>query len=116
MAFRDDVAALEARFLEAYHRRDAASCAEVYTEDAVYMVPGKEPVRGRSAIEAATAEDITNGLQLTRLTAFYTEASGDLGYALETFGSSAGDGTAMLAYRRDESGKWRISAEAFLVT
>lgn len=116
MAFEDEVAALEARFLEAYRRGDAAACAEVYTEDAVYLVPGMDPVRGRSAIEAATAREIASGLQLTRLVAFHTEASGDLGYALENFSGSAGDGTVMLAYRRDASGAWRICAEAFLAT
>lgn len=116
MAFGDDVAALEKRFLEAYQRGDAAASADVYTEDAVYMVPGITPVRGRSAIEAVTARDIASGLKITRLTAFHAEASGDLGYALETYSSSAGDGTAMLTYRRDASGQWRICAEAFLAT
>jgi uncharacterized protein (TIGR02246 family) len=116
MAFRDDVAALEAQFLAAYQRGDAAASADVYTEDAVYLVPGMAPVHGRSAIEAATARDIDSRLQITRLTAFHTEASGDLGYALETYSSSAGDGTAMLTYRRDTTGTWRICAEAFLVT
>jgi len=116
MAFRDHVAALEARFLEAFGRGDAKACTDVYTEDAVYLVPGREPVCGRSAIEAVNAQDIASGLQITRLTAFRTEASGDLGYALETYSSSAGDGTAMLAYRRDAAGEWRICAEAFLAT
>ena len=74
------------------------------------------PVHGRTAIEAATAREIDSGLQITRLTAFHAEASGNLGYALETFNSSAGDGTTMLALRRDASGAWRICAEAFLVT
>jgi uncharacterized protein (TIGR02246 family) len=115
MTFQDEVAALEARFLAAYQRGDAAASAEVYTEDAVYLVPGMAPVHGRSAIEAASARDIASGLKITRLTAFRTEASGDLGYALETYSSSAGDGTAMLTYRRDASGAWRICAEAFLV-
>lgn len=116
MAFRDEVIALEARFLEAYQRGDAAASAGVYTDDAVYMVPGMAPVHGRGAIEAATARDIASGLKITRLTAFHTEASGDLGYALETYSSSAGDGTAMLTYRRDAGGAWRICAEAFLAS
>lgn len=116
MAFQDEVAALEARFLAAYQRGDAAASADVYTEDAVYLVPGMAPVHGRSAIEAVTARDIASALKITRLTAFRAEASGDLGYALETYSSSAGDGTAMLAYRRDAHGEWRICAEAFLAT
>jgi ketosteroid isomerase-like protein len=104
---------LEVRFLAAYGRGDAAECAELYTEDAFYLVPGSEPVHGRAAIEAATARDIAIGLKITRLTAIHAEASGDLGYALETYSSSAGDGTAMLTYRRLPDGAWRICAEAF---
>ena len=115
MTFSDVVATLEARYLEAYGRGDATTCADCYTEDAYYLVPGQEPVRGRAAIEAATAREIASGLALTRLTALHTEVSGDIGYALENFSSSAGDGTVMLAYRRDANGAWRISAEAFLV-
>jgi uncharacterized protein (TIGR02246 family) len=79
MAFQDEVAALEARFLEAYQRGDAAASTEVYTDDVVYLAPGRPPVRGRRAIEAATAEEIANGLKITSLAAYHTESSGDLG-------------------------------------
>jgi len=114
MAFQDEVDALAQRFLEAWRRGDVAASADIYTEDAVYLVPGQEPVRGRAAIEAVAATDIASGLKFTQLTVFHTETSGDLGYALQTFSSSAGDGTSMLTYRRDASGAWRICAEAFL--
>lgn len=116
MTFHDEVVALEQRFLEAWRRGDAAASADIYTEDAVYLVPGQEAVHGRAAIEAAAVAEIASGLKITRLTAFHTESSGNLGYALETFSSSAGDGTAMLTYRRDATGAWRICAEAFLIT
>jgi ketosteroid isomerase-like protein len=114
MTFRDDVEALEAQFLEAFGRGDAVAAADVYTDDAVYMVPSKEPARGRDAIVAVNAEDLASGLKITRLTAFRTESSGGLGYALETYSSSDGDGLAMLTYRRDARGAWRICAEALL--
>lgn len=113
MAFKDDVVALEREFLEAYQRGDATAACAVYTDDAHYLVPGMAPIHGRPAIEAVTARDIAGGSQITRLTAFHTEAAGDLGYALETFSSSLGDGMTMLALRR-ENGAWRISAEAIL--
>src|SRR5687767_15047861 len=81
MTFRDEVILLEQRFLDAFARGDVAACADVYTDDAVYLVPGLEPIRGRSAIEAATVRELAGGLKITLLTAFHTEASGDLGYA-----------------------------------
>ena len=114
MTFHDKVVVLERRFLDAFARGDAAACADIYTEDAVYLVPGMEPVRGRSAIMSVTETDLASSLKITRLTAFHTEASGDLGYALETYSSSAGDGIALLTYRRDASGAWRICAEAIV--
>ena len=114
MAFQDDVIALEARFLAAYRCGDAPASADVYTEDAVFLTPGKPPLRGRKAIEALTAEDILSGLEITSLTAFHTECSGDLGYMLETCSTSAGDVTTMLVLRRESSGAWRVSAEAIV--
>ena len=114
MAFQDEVAALEARFLEAYQRGDAAASVEGYADDAVYLSPGKPPVRGRSAIEAMTADDIASGLKITGLAAFRAERSGDLGYVLETCNTSAGEVRTMLALRREPGGAWRISAEAIV--
>ena len=114
MSFRDAVAALEARFLEAYQRCDAAASVSDFADDAVYLAPGKPPVRGRRAIEAVTAEDIASGLRITSLTPFLAESSGDLGYVLETCRTSAGEVMTMLALRRDQNGTWRISAEAIV--
>ena len=114
MTFQEEVSALEARFLEAYQRGDAAASVDVYTDDAVYLTTGSPPVVGRRAIEAVTAEDIATGLQIVRLVAFHTERSGDLGYVLENCSTSAGEVTTMLALRRDRSGAWRISAEAIV--
>ena len=112
MALHQEVAALEARFLAAYQRGDAAAAADVYTEDATYLTPGKTPVRGRPAIAAATAEDIASGLKITSLTPFHIEQAGDLAYVLENCSTSAGPATTMLVLRRDGAGAWRICAEA----
>jgi len=114
MAFQDQVAALEARFLEAYQRGDAAASVDVYTDDAVFLMPGRTAVRGRKAIEAVTAEDIASGLKISRMTAFRAEQAGDLGYVLETLDTSAGNFMTMLALRRDDSGTWRVCAEAIV--
>ena len=116
MSFREAVTALEAQFLEAYRRGDAAASVGGYADDAVYLTCGKPPVRGRKAIEALTAEDIASGLQVTSLTPFHMESSDDLGYVLETCRTSAGDVTTMLVLRRDHGGAWRISAEAVVAT
>ncbi len=113
MSFLNDIVELENRFLEAYRRGDAKACADCYTEDAVYLVPGMPPVHGRSAIEAATAKEIRSGFKITKMIALHAQASGDLGYALEILNSNVGEGGTLLALRRDERGVWRICAEAF---
>jgi ketosteroid isomerase-like protein len=116
MSFREAVAALEVRFVEGYQRGDAAASVGGYTEDAVYLTNGKPPARGRKAIEALVDEDIASGLRVFGLTPFHMESAGDLGYVLETCRTSAGDVTTMLVLRRDDSGAWRISAEAVVET
>ena len=42
-----------ASVLAAYKRRDARACSEAYAEDAVLLVHGSPPIRGRSEIAAA---------------------------------------------------------------
>jgi uncharacterized protein (TIGR02246 family) len=44
--------ALYAGFAAAYDRLDAAAVAALYTEDAVYLAPGAEVLRGRREVEA----------------------------------------------------------------
>jgi ketosteroid isomerase-like protein len=114
MEFEDQVAAVEARFLEAYRRGDAAASVDVYTDDAVYLTPGRPAVRGRKAIEAVTADDIAAGLEIAALTPYHMERSGDLGYVLENCDTSAGVAMTMLALRRGQDGRWRICAEAIV--
>ncbi len=116
MSFREAIAALEARFLEAYQRGDAAASVGGYADDAIYLTRGRPPARGRKAIEALTAEDIASGLQVFSLTPLHMESAGNLGYVLETCRTSTGDVTTMLMLRRDEGGAWRISAEAVVET
>ena len=114
MELADAVTALEARFLEAYRRGDATASVDVYTDDAVYLTPGRPAIRGRKAIQAATAEDIAARLKVAALTPFHMEQSGDLGYVLENCDTSAGAVTTMLALRREADGRWRIYAEAIV--
>lgn len=44
--------AIYERFSEAYHQLDASMVADLYTEDAYYLAPSRDVLRGREAIEA----------------------------------------------------------------
>jgi uncharacterized protein (TIGR02246 family) len=44
-----------------FNSRDAAACAELYTEDSYYVVVGRDkPLRGREEIEASFRQTFTN--------------------------------------------------------
>jgi uncharacterized protein (TIGR02246 family) len=66
MSFREEVDALDARYLDAPKRRDAVGAAAGYTEDAVYLAAGSEPVRGRAAIAAAFSDLWNTGVVMER--------------------------------------------------
>jgi len=114
MSFREEIDALNARFLSAVRRRDAAgACADAYTEDAVLLAPGTEPVRGRAAITTAILGYWSAGFVPTGITTLSAEVDGSLGYAIETVESSSGAGIALLVVKR-EGGAWKVCAEAFI--
>jgi len=113
MSIREVVDALHTRFLEGFKRRDAIAATAGYTEDAVFLAAGSEPVRGRAAIAAGLARLWESGVVEKGLTTLSAEADGNLGYAIEAVETSAGNGYALLVLRR-ERGKWGICAEAFI--
>jgi ketosteroid isomerase-like protein len=64
MSFREEVDALHTRFLDGFKTRDAVAGTAGYTEDAVYLASGSEPVRGRTAIATGFSEPL--GVRLRR--------------------------------------------------
>jgi ketosteroid isomerase-like protein len=114
MSFRDEVEALDARYLDGCQRRDAAAATGGYTEDAVYLAGGSEPARGRAATGAGLAALWSAGVVDRRITVLSAEAEGNLGYAIEEIETSVGKGFALLVLRRDGQGRWAICAEAFV--
>jgi ketosteroid isomerase-like protein len=113
MSIREVVDALHTRFLEGFKRRDAIAATADYTEDAVFLAAGSEPVRGRAAIAAGLASLWESGFVEKSLTTLSADADGDLGYVIEAVETSAGSGFALLVLRRGR-GKWGICAEAFI--
>ena len=114
MAFRNEVDALNDRFLAASKRNDAAgACADAYTDDAIFIA-GPEPIRGRAAITAAIAESWRQGTVLKGMTTLTAEANENMGYAVGTVDSSAGQGIMLLVLKRDGGGSWKICAESYI--
>ena len=113
MSFRDEVDGLNARFLAASKRNDAAvACADAYQNDAI-LIAGPEPIRGRAAIREAIAGAWNAGTVLKGITTLAAEADGNIGYSIGTVDTNAGQGIMLLVLKRSDSGSWKITAEAY---
>lgn len=113
MSFRGEIDRLNAHFMAALDRNDAAgACADAYHDDAVLMA-GPEPMRGRAAITAAIAGARKAGTVIKGITTLTAEADGNIGYTVATVDTNTGQGIMLLALKRDGTGPWKISAEAY---
>lgn len=79
------IEAASAAFAEAFNAGDAEAVAAMYTEDALVLPPGKEPIEGRAAIQADLAADLA-GMEGMVLTFETTEIQAAHGHALEVGG------------------------------
>jgi ketosteroid isomerase-like protein len=93
----------------AWRAKDAASLADLFTEDGFVLSNGSPPVRGRAAIRVRYA---ASGGPLA-LRAFAYATDGRVGYIVGGFASTPGEpdtGKFVLALRR-EGGRWQIAAD-----
>lgn len=109
-----------ARFTEGYRTADAAMVANLYTEDAFYLQPDSDVLRGRPAVLAAfeaflgpfrergePGPDISFEFLERRI-------AGDIGYDIGYylfFGQRSGKFTVV--WRRDADGVWRIRSDGY---
>lgn len=112
MSIRDDIEVMEAGYMEAFNRRDAAACATFYTEVAFYAACGMTPVRGRAAITEMHREAFASGMTILAMTSTDVDVDGGLAFAVETIETDQGKSTALLVYQRQDDSAWRIRAEA----
>jgi len=112
--FRNQLDALSIKFVADFARREPQACSEAYTEDAVLMLPGAAPVRGRTEIAAAFQAGMDAGREIHGLTTTRAENDGSIGYAVQTVHGNQGDGTVMLALRQDSDGAWLVCCQAVM--
>jgi ketosteroid isomerase-like protein len=110
--FRNQLDALSIKFVADFGRRDPQACSGGYTEDAVLMLPGASPVRGRTEIAAAFQAGMDAGREIRAPVTTRAKSDGSIGYAVQTVHGNQGDGTVMLALRRD--GVWLVCCEALM--
>jgi len=112
MSIHGDIEAIEAAYMNAFNRRDAAACAAFYTEDAIYTACGMAAVRGRDAITAMHNEAFAGSMTILAMTSTDVTVDGRLAFAVEAIKTDQGNSTALLVYQRQDDGTWRIRAEA----
>jgi uncharacterized protein (TIGR02246 family) len=110
------------RFVEAAARNDAATMASVYAEDADFVPPNAEPLRGTAAIEDFWHGGFEMGITSLDVETVRLEEAADLAceigrYALH-FGREDGvpvtdEATYLVMHKRQRDGSWRRMAEIF---
>jgi ketosteroid isomerase-like protein len=119
-AVSDQFDAAYGRFSEGYRTADAAMVANLYTEDAFYLQPGTDVLRGRAAILAAFDAFLgpfrARGEAGPAITFEFLERriAGDIGYDIGYYlfdGLRAGKFTVL--WRRDADGVWRIHSDGY---
>jgi|SoiMetStandDraft_2_1073263.scaffolds.fasta_scaffold215759_3 uncharacterized protein (TIGR02246 family) len=111
--FQAQVDALAEKYVNGYNNRDAVACSEVYSEDAIVLLPGGI-IRGREAIAADFQTLFKSGLRVTGLTTTHCHSDGKVGYAIQIEHSNRGDTNTLLVFRQDKKGNWLICAEAVI--
>jgi uncharacterized protein (TIGR02246 family) len=111
------IAKLRDDWIAAANKKDAATVAGVYTDDAVFVSTESPVAKGRTAIQAAFAKSFPVSSNL-RVNSEKTEISGDIGYDYGTYTwyvtppkGKAGDvsGNYLVTFKRQSDGSWKIS-------
>lgn len=120
-ALAADMAELSADWVQAYEAGDAAALASLYADDAIYLAPYNEAVRGRAAIQTRFAEVIGTTTE-RHVTVERADAggSGDLAYGIGSYSVELGmagaetpvtdRGKYITIAKRGEDGAFRIYA------
>lgn len=104
-----------AAFQEAFNKRDAASLAMIYTEDAKLMPFNVPMLSGRAGIQSFWQAGFTRGLSHIEKTPIEIQMCGDTAIEMSRYVVTVGErkvpGKDMLVWRRGTDGKWLIAAD-----
>ncbi|HLA15425.1 MAG TPA: nuclear transport factor 2 family protein [Candidatus Limnocylindrales bacterium] len=119
MLIKDELEAVMERWLEAIERDDAAACAALCTEEAIFLSSDAPTARGRDGIEAIAQAWIDAGERNDRRTTLASGHSGDLGWLARSYAVDFDDddggvmtetGRYVIVFRRAPEGAWMIEA------
>ncbi len=88
----DAITAAGRVFEETYQRGDAAGMAALYTEDAQFLPPNGDAVKGRSAIQAMFQCFMDAGVKSIKLETLEAEGHGETATEIGTYALATADG------------------------
>jgi uncharacterized protein (TIGR02246 family) len=115
---RTDIDALNATFVQAVERRDAAAMAAVYAPDARVLPPGAPAVEGTAAIQQFWQGALDQGVDGGALKTVSLEERDDLAveegqYEMRVGGAVVQTGKYVVVHRRQSDGSWRWATDIF---
>ena len=117
MEIRQAIEEINARFLDAYHRGDAAALSTGYTEDCAVLVPNQPTVLGRQGVETLFTEIIEELGGTVTLEIVEVAEAGDIAYQWAAYTLESGDmsdvGQIVEVFNRQADGSWKIHRSIF---
>jgi uncharacterized protein (TIGR02246 family) len=112
---------LDGQYAAAANRGDAAAVANLYTKDALYLVPNGETVKGRNAIQSTAQEMIDAGMKNLKFSSVVHEVDGDLAYHVGKLSMDIPTGAGIHRekgkfvdiYKRQDDGSWKIQVTIY---
>jgi uncharacterized protein (TIGR02246 family) len=100
-------------FMRAFSASDAGAIAALYTDDALFLAPGMEPLSGHEQIRAFLGGAIEAGISRLALDTGEIDIHGDVAHEVGTYRMYAGDqlvdrGNYMVVWQRGDDGVWRL--------
>ena len=89
MSIEEAIRDTDARFAEAFNRRDLAGVVAVHTADALILGPDSPAERGGQAVEAGIEALLDAGWKNIEFGSVQIGSGGDLGYHVGTFAADA---------------------------
>ncbi|CAB3400811.1 unnamed protein product [Caenorhabditis bovis] len=103
-------------FMKAFNAGDAAGAASVYDPDGYFMPNGRNPVKGRSGIEAYFKEDMVDGVQTAQIITEEVNGGGDWAFERGSYhldGTKGRESGAYLQVWKKVDGVWLIHNDCF---
>ena len=112
---------VDAAYAKAFNGKDAAGMAELYSKDAIFMMPDDPAKKGTKGVKELAQTAFDAGWRNVKFKTIRSGSDGDLAFAVGTVSMDqpSGDGTVKVkgkyidVYQRQKDGSWKIVATCY---